>query len=256
MTRTGARTSTTPRDGDLGLRRLENSAGLSISALPTGCIFAIEHTGTGSRTMLNQVLGSPVGGSIGRIYLRSGGPVPTGGPAPNVTQVLGPGAKIRFGAGDDRFVWDGLTGGVHHRLTLWLHPRESIWLWHLEITNERAADLSADAVLVQDLGLAGRGFLMNNEAYASQYIDHHVAHEARLGPVVMSRQNLAQNGSHPWILHACLDGAAGFATDALQVSGRPTATPIASAATATPTWRTSACSTKWPAWRCSRAASP
>ncbi len=108
---------------------------------------------------------------------------------------------------------------MHHRLTLWLHPRECLWLWRLEITNERAADLSADAVLVQDLGLADRGFLMNNEAYASQYIDHHVAHAAALGPVVMSRQNLAQGGSHPWILHACLEGAAGFATDALQVFG-------------------------------------
>ena len=42
---------------------------------------------------------------------------------------------------------------------------------------------------------------------------------AALGPVVMSRQNLAQGGSHPWILHACLEGAAGFATDALQVFG-------------------------------------
>jgi hypothetical protein len=79
MTRTGARTSPTPRDGDLDLRRLENSAGLSISALPNGCIFAIEHKTAHGRTMLNQVLGSAVGGSIGRIYLR------TGGPAPNVT---------------------------------------------------------------------------------------------------------------------------------------------------------------------------
>src|SRR4029078_9379460 len=115
MTRTGARTSTTPRDGDLGLRRLENSAGLSISALPTGCIFAIEHKGTGSRTTLNQVLASPIGGSIGRIYLR------TGGPAPNVTQVLGPGARTRVGARDDRFVWDGRTGGAPQHTTVGTH---------------------------------------------------------------------------------------------------------------------------------------
>ena len=36
---------------------------------------------------------------------------------------------------------------------------------------------------------AARGFLMNNEAYASQYIDHYIAGHARCGPVVMSRQN-------------------------------------------------------------------
>ena len=35
----------------------------------------------------------------------------------------------------------------------------------------------------------------------------------------MSRQNLAQGGAHPWVAHGCLDGAAGFATDAMQLLG-------------------------------------
>ena len=100
--------------------------------------------------MLNQVLGSPLGGGIARFYLR------TGGPAPHITQVLGPGAKLRFGVAEDRFVWDGESVSVHHRLTLWLHPRDNIWLWHLEITNEREADLSGDAILVQDRRTWGR----------------------------------------------------------------------------------------------------
>ena len=60
---------------------------------------------------------------------------------------------------------------------------------------------------------------MNNEAYASQYIDHHVARHPRCGPVVMSRQNLAQGGAHPWVAHGCLEGAASFATDAMQLLG-------------------------------------
>ena len=33
---------------------------------------------------------------------------------------------------------------------------------------------------------------MNNEAYASQYLDHHVAQHPRLNHVLMSRQNLSQ----------------------------------------------------------------
>ena len=77
----------------------------------------------------------------------------------------------------------------------------------------------ADAILVQDLGLGQRGFLMNNEAYASQYIDHHIGRHAEIGPVVMSRQNLAQDGRHPWVAHGCLEGAASFGTDALQLFG-------------------------------------
>ena len=213
MTRSGARSCTTPRDSDLGLRRLANSAGLSISVLPNGCIFAIEHQNAGGCTLLNQVLGSPIDGSIARIYLRIGGPEPL------ITQVQGPGAKIRFGVTADRFVWDGEMGGVHHRMTLWLHSRENVWLWHLELANLHQTDLPCDAILVQDLGLGERGFLMNNEAYASQYIDHHVAFDPRLGPVIMSRQNLRQGDSHPWVLHACLNGAASFTTDAMQLFG-------------------------------------
>jgi cellobiose phosphorylase len=60
---------------------------------------------------------------------------------------------------------------------------------------------------------------MNNEAYASQYIDHHVARHRRLNFVLMSRQNLSQGGAFPWIAHGCLDGAVGFATDFRQIMG-------------------------------------
>ena len=122
MTRKGDRNFTTPRDSDLGLRRLTNSAGLSISVLPNGCILELEHQNVGGCTLLNQVLDSPIDGGIARVYLR------TGGAAPLITQVLGPGAKIRFGATADRVVWEGETSGVHHRLTLWLASRENIWL--------------------------------------------------------------------------------------------------------------------------------
>ena len=101
--------------------------------------------------------------------------------------------------------------------TLWLHPQEKVWLWRVEATS--ALDLPCDAILVQDLGLGPRGSLMNNEAYASQYTDHHVARDGGIGPVVMSRRNLAEGGRHPWAAHGCLDGAASFATDALQLFG-------------------------------------
>jgi cellobiose phosphorylase len=36
---------------------------------------------------------------------------------------------------------------------------------------------------------------------------------------VLSRQNLAQDGAHPWIAQGCIDGAAAFATDAFQLYG-------------------------------------
>ena len=123
-----------PARADLGLRRIANQAGLSISVLPNGCVFAIEHRHERGRTMINQVLGSPLDGGIGRLFLR------LGGPEPMVAEAVGPGAKVDFGVGDDRFVWDGATGGVRHRVTLWLHPRHNLWLWRVEVANAGDAE--------------------------------------------------------------------------------------------------------------------
>ena len=204
---------TTPRRDDLGLVQIANSAGVSVSLLPSGAIFAIEHVDAKRRIMINQVLASPIANGIGRLFLR------TGGPEPAILPVIGPEAGLRVGASDDRVVWEGEESGVSHRVTLWLHPRSSVWLWRLDVVNRRDSELSCDAVFLQDLGLGDQGFLMNNEAYVSQYLDHHVAQHPRLNHVVMSRQNLSQGGTYPWIAHGCLEGAAGFATDVRDVMG-------------------------------------
>src|SRR6185295_1199915 len=119
-------------------------------------------------------------------------------------------------AAPDRLVWAGETEGVRHEATLLPHPQENLWLWRVAVTNTTASPITADAIFVQDVGLAARGFLMNGEAYASQYIDHHVATHARFGPVIMSRQNLKQAGGNPWVAHGCFEGATSFATDAMQ----------------------------------------
>lgn len=203
-------------DRDLGLLTIANAAGITISALPNGCIFSMEHADGRGRVMINQVLGSPLDGGIGRFLIR------TGGDTPQVIEAMGPDAKVRFGTSADRFVWEGEAGALSHRLTLWLCPDAPLWLWYLELAlaEGAAAPLSCDAVLIQDIGLGGRGFLMGCELFASQYIDHHIASHPGFGPVVMNRQNLPQDGGrHPWLAHGCLDGAAGFATDTLQLFG-------------------------------------
>ncbi|SFJ98172.1 cellobiose phosphorylase [Methylocapsa palsarum] len=207
------RTWTTPRDCDLKLREIKNHAGLSIRVLPNGCVFSIEHRQSAAPILVNQLLGAAVGGGAGALFLR------VRGERPLLIRALGPQPSIRFAAFPDRFVWEGETGGVRHRAILWLHPTEPAWVWRLEAEHDADGALMADALFVQDLGLGERGFLMNNEAYASQYIDHHIERHGLYGPVVMSRQNLAQDGKNPWAVHGCLDGAAAFATDGKQVFG-------------------------------------
>ena len=101
MTPLAVRTFETPRESDLGLRRIANPSGLAISVLPNGCVFAIEHQHERGRTMINQVQGSPLDGGIARLYLRIRAPEPA------VAEAVGPGAKVSFGAAADRFTWDG-----------------------------------------------------------------------------------------------------------------------------------------------------
>ena len=204
---------TTPRRDDLDLLRITGGAGLSISLLPTGAIFAIEHTQANRRIVINQTLALPIANGMGRLYLR------VGGSQPAILPVIGPEAGLRVGAWDDRYVWEGDGNGVSHRVTLWLHPHLIAWFWRVEVVNRRDEELPCDAVLIQDLGLGDQGFLMNNEAYASQYLDHYVAHHPRLNHVLMGRQNLSQGGSYPWAAHGCLEGAEGFATDYRQLMG-------------------------------------
>lgn len=201
------------RYDDPALARLVNETGLEISVLPNAGVFAIRRAATGGAILINRTPGSPVEGGLGRLWLRAGGRQPA------IIQALGPRAAGRFGQAQDRFVWEGEEGGLRRRLTLWLHPRRNLWLWLVDVTNANASDTPCDAVFVQDLGLGAPGFLLGGEAYASHYVDHHVAPHPRFGPVVMSRRTMAQEGRHPWIAHGCLEGAASFATDAMQLFG-------------------------------------
>ncbi|WEK49382.1 MAG: cellobiose phosphorylase [Candidatus Kaistia colombiensis] len=204
----------TPRDGQLGLRTLSNPAGLSISALPNGASFSVAHRPEGGgAVMINQVLGSPIEGGIGRIWLR------VGGEASFVAQLVGPRAKVDFATGESQFAWQGRTNGIAHRVTLRLDPEATRWFWQAEITNGTDRAIPCDIVLAQDIGLGGRGFLMGSEAYASQYIDHRAARHPRFGPVILSRQNLSQGGRFPWHALGCVEGAIAFATDAIQLFG-------------------------------------
>src|SRR5205085_2542371 len=203
----------TPRDRDLGLRTIVNDAALSVSVLPNGSVFAIEHRDENGAVLVNQVLASPLDGGIGRLLLRVGGAHPV------QIEAFGPHAIVRMGVADDEAIWEGTTSGIRHRVALRLHSKYCAWHWQVEATNLGGTAVPIDALFIQDLGLGLRACITNNEAYAPQYIDHHIARDSRYGPVIMSRQNLAQGGKHPWVAHGCLEGATAFATDAMQLFG-------------------------------------
>lgn len=201
-----------PRRDDLGLLTIANGSGLSISALPNGTLFSIDYADSLGSVQINQIQGSPLSGGVGRLYLRLGGKEPV------VAEIVGPRAKGRFGHHETGFTWSGEAGEIRYHVSLVLAPSEATWFWHVTLTHAGEDKLPADLVLVQDVGLGDRGFLMNSEAYASQYVDHHIAEHPAFGLVVMNRQNLKQGGGRiPWLAQGCLEGVAAYATDAIQL---------------------------------------
>ena len=182
-----------PREAELGLVHAASPSGVTASLLPNGSLYALEHATEDARTLVNQVLGAPLDGGIGRIWLRTS----AGDGAP--FEIIGPRADVTLRAWDSGFAWEGETRGLRHRVAFILDALRSAWSWRVEITNAGAEAVSCDALFAQDLGLGDRGFVTNNEAYASQYIDHCIETHPTCGPVLMCRQNLPQGGGHhPW----------------------------------------------------------
>ena len=198
-------------------RTIESDLGVSATVLANGCLHSI----TVGDTLVNLLLGHPLGGGMHRLYLRRW----HGDAVAGWHQVLGPGSTPSVATDGATITWTdrwdlGPSGGddggaVRCRVNLALHDTEAAWSWRVRLTAEgdRAAG-RYDAVLVQDLGLASRGQVLNNEAYTSQYVGHQAFNHPRLGTVVAARQNLPQgDGNHPFVMHACLPGAAGALTD-------------------------------------------
>lgn len=76
-----------------------------------------------------------------------------------------------------------------------------------------------DIIYGQDLGLANKTTVTANEAYVSQYIDHHVT-KSKDKFVITSRQNQPQNGKFPTISQGCFQKTVGFSTDCYQFFDR------------------------------------
>ena len=165
------------------------------------------------RILVNQVLGSPVEGGLGNVYLRRR-------TARGITFVplLGTGLPSRFRAiraaappGRARSM------GSTTRCTLRLQPTAADLV--LDVRARQYAPgrrLSLDAVLAQDLGIAARGRRPQQRGVHEPVHRSHRAARPGLGFLVCSRQNMPQGGAHP-VDHARLfEGAVGFLTDGFQ----------------------------------------
>ncbi len=189
---------------------LRNRSGIRIELLDNGSLFAIRKGGI----LVNQALGSPAEGAIGNLYVRRrrrGGVT--------ASPVMGPASSSTFRASRAGAWWDGSADGIEYACSLRLAPAAAIWFWTIRLTNRSARRASLDVVLAQDVGLAEEASVRSSEAYTSQYLDHTILRDDDLGLLLCTRQNLPQDGAHPWLVHGCVDGAVGYLTDGLQLYG-------------------------------------
>ncbi len=204
-------TFTTLRESEFPQRIIENGAGVRASVLANGCVQTISV----GHHLVNLFIGQPLGGGPMRLLIRK-----HDGETVTYTEAIGPASEADVAVSGNAFRWSGAWDALRYTVDLVLHEALTAWAWVVTLDGCESAAGRYDAVLVQDVGLAGRGQVQNNEAYTSQYLDHQVLDHAALGPVVMARQNLPQHeGHHPWLAHACVPGSAGVLTDAFDFFG-------------------------------------
>ena len=165
--------------------------------------------------LLSRTLGSCLEGGLARLFLRA-----HVGDSIELHTLQGVLSELTsFGAKADFAQWTGVVAGCTVFLTLRVDAAAQMLFWDVALKNESSDAICLDTVWVQDLGLASRGALLNNEAYTAHYLDESIIQDKVCGPVLSYRQNFKQSAQHPWLMAACLTGAASYAADAFDVYG-------------------------------------
>lgn len=93
------------------------------------------------------------------------------------------------------------------------------WFWHIRMDNLGSDPIQIDLLHTHDVALAPWSAVRNNEFYVSQYLDLTPIDLPGHGLGLGVRQNMPGK-SVPWAMIGCLGTAIGWATDALQLTGR------------------------------------
>ncbi|WP_336100860.1 GH36-type glycosyl hydrolase domain-containing protein [Paenibacillus phytohabitans] len=179
---------------------------LSYTFLPTGDIFEFTH----ESTLINQFQGNPVDGSANNIYLR----VHTEQGISSYP-LLGIRSGSKLSHSQDQLIFEGSIEAISYRVTF-APARDGIWFWHIQLSGSGE---TVDVVYGQDIGVAGKGGVLANELYMSQYLDHSIW-EGTNGYAVCSRQNQPQGIAFPYLQQGAVGTrAVGYSTDGMQFFG-------------------------------------
>ncbi|ARI76370.1 GH36-type glycosyl hydrolase domain-containing protein [Halobacillus mangrovi] len=161
--------------------------------------------------MLNQLISNPVDGSLNNLYLRVHQE-----DGIHAYPLLGVNSTSEVAFGQRQMTWTGKIENLSYQVVFHLTD-QGIWFWEVNVEGN---DQEVDVIYGQDLGLAEKGALRNNEAYISQYIDHRIFKDDAKGYVVCSRQNQGQSTGFPYLQQGALTRSIGYSTDGFQFFGK------------------------------------
>lgn len=175
------------------------------SFLPTGDIYEF----TSGNILLNSFIGSKKEGSAGNIWIRI-----YKEKTKHSFPLLGVLSQSSLKKSTESLNYYGEIEGISYSVTF--SPSGSIWFWTVQLEGQGQ---TVDLIYGQDIGLAEKDAVLENELYTSQYIDHTILNQEH-GYVVCSRQNLPQSDSLPYLQQGILDKKTiAYCTDGTQFFG-------------------------------------
>ncbi|QQE09979.1 hypothetical protein JD969_10655 [Planctomycetota bacterium] len=196
-------------ENDVSFLELSNSSGLTFKFFDTGVIYNI----TCHSTMINLLHGDPFAGMVSCLYIRkyiNGSYL--------YHPMIGNDSASIFRISENAAMWSGQWEDITYSCKLKLHATEPSWCWSVEVKSTES--FYVDVVYIQDVSIADRARVTDNEAYISQYIDHKIYDDEKYGPILVSRQNADQSiDSQPKLVQACISGAQGCLTDGYDIWG-------------------------------------
>ncbi|EOL44221.1 GH36-type glycosyl hydrolase domain-containing protein [Enterococcus caccae] len=186
-------------------RTIENG-GTIVSFLETGDLYEILQ----GNIMINQLHGNVLDGSCNQLYLRV-----YKEEGIQTIPMVGSNSASTFYIDNEQANWWGDFLGVSYQVNFQV-SKSGIWFWQVSVIG---SGQKVDVIYGQDIGNATKGAVRSNEAYMSQYVDHHVSKECET-VTISSRQNQPQEGCFPVVEQGSLTPVIAFSTDGYQFFGR------------------------------------
>lgn len=178
--------------------------GVQFNVLESGDISTIEK----NSILINLLQGNNLEGSCSNIYLRIFSEDEI-----YYTKLIGINSPSKFYVKDNQVYYKGVFRNIEYLVVLTVI--ENMWFWNIELQNLTNEKTKVDIIYGQDVAIAHKNSVRNNEAYVCQYLDHKVF-KNNSGYTVCTRQN---QGIPHYLQQGSISKNIAYSTDGFQFFG-------------------------------------